>query len=155
MLGRSHEPRQCQIQLIPATVNEAPYILDGLLMNETSCRIREQYADTGGFTDLVFAATAHLGYRLIPCIRDLPSKRLHVFKPKAVPTGLRGLIDDRIRENTVSDNWSDILSSVATMAAGMMQPSQFMRKFVSYLRQHYLVVLREFGRVERTLFIID
>ena len=125
-------------------------------MNETSCRIREQYADTGGFTDLVFAATAHLGYRLIPCIRDLPSKRLHVFKPKAVQTGLRGLIDDRIRENTVSDNWSDVLSSVATMAAGMMQPRQFMRKFVSYLRQHDLAVaLREFGRVERTLFIID
>ena len=29
-------------------------------MNETGRRIREQYADTGGFTDLVFAATALL-----------------------------------------------------------------------------------------------
>ena len=98
-------------QLIPATVNEAPYILDGLLMNETGRRIREQYADTGGFTDLVFAATALLGYRFIPRIRDLPSKRLHVFEPKVVPTGLRGLIGDRIRENTVSDNWPDVLRS--------------------------------------------
>ncbi len=45
---------------------------------------------------------------------------------------------------------------MATMAAGMMQPSQFLRKFVSYRRQHDLAVaLREFGRVERTLFIID
>ncbi len=33
-------------QNIPATVNEAPYILDGLLMNETGRRIKEQYADT-------------------------------------------------------------------------------------------------------------
>ena len=32
-------------QTIPATVNEAPYILDGLLMNPTGRRIREQYAD--------------------------------------------------------------------------------------------------------------
>ena len=40
----------------PATVHEAPYILDGLLMNETGRRVREQYADTGGFTDHVFAA---------------------------------------------------------------------------------------------------
>ena len=38
-------------QTIPATVHEAPYILDGLLMNETGRRGREQYADTGGFTD--------------------------------------------------------------------------------------------------------
>lgn len=42
-------------QAIPATVNEAPFILDGLLMNETGRRIREQYADTGGFTDHVFS----------------------------------------------------------------------------------------------------
>ena len=35
-------------QTIPATVHEAPYILDGLLMNETGRRVREQYADTGG-----------------------------------------------------------------------------------------------------------
>ena len=49
-------------QTIPATVHEAPYILDGLLMNETGRRVREQYADTGGFTDHVFAACSILGY---------------------------------------------------------------------------------------------
>ena len=43
-------------QTIPATVHEAPYILDGLLMNETGRRVREQYADTDDFTDHVFAA---------------------------------------------------------------------------------------------------
>uniref|UniRef100_UPI0030D91690 Tn3 family transposase n=1 Tax=Pseudomonas proteolytica TaxID=219574 RepID=UPI0030D91690 len=35
---------------IPATVSEAPYLLDGLTMNEAGRRIEEQYADTGGFT---------------------------------------------------------------------------------------------------------
>ena len=64
-------------QTIPATVHEAPYILDGLLMNETGRRVREQYADTGGFTDHVFAACSILGYAFVPRIRDLPSKRLY------------------------------------------------------------------------------
>ena len=42
------------------------------------------------------------------------------------------------------------------MASGAMPPSQFLRKFASYPRQHELAVtLREIGRVERTLFIID
>ena len=45
-------------------------------MNETGRRIREQYADTGGFTDHVFVATSILGYRFVPRIRDLPSKQL-------------------------------------------------------------------------------
>jgi hypothetical protein len=37
-------------QIIPATVSEAPYILDGLLMNDTGRQVREHFADTGGFT---------------------------------------------------------------------------------------------------------
>ena len=39
-------------------------------MNETGRRVRDQYADTGGF-------------------RDLPSKRLYVFERAEVPKRLR------------------------------------------------------------------
>lgn len=63
-------------QSIPATVSEAPYILDGLLMNEVGRHVREQYADTAGFTDHLFGASSLLGYNLVLRIRDLPSKRL-------------------------------------------------------------------------------
>ncbi len=143
-------------QNIPATVNEAPYILDGLLMNDTGRKIKEQYADTGGFTDLVFAVTSLLSYRFIPRIRDLPSKRLHLFDPAAAPKELRGLIGGKIREGLIVQNWPDVLRAVATMAAGIMPPSQLLKKFASYPRQHELALtLREIGRIERTLFIID
>ena len=65
-------------------------------------------------------------------------------------------IRDRIKERLIVANWPDILRSVATMASGAMPPSQLLRKFASYPRQHELAVtLREIGRVERTLFIID
>lgn len=143
-------------QNIPATVNEAPYILDGLLMNEVGKKIKEQYADTGGFTDHVFAATALLSYRFVPRIRDLPSKRLYLFDPAAAPKEIRGLVGGKIREKLITENWPDILRTVATMAAGVMPPSQLLRKFASYPRQHELALaLREIGRIERTLFIID
>ena len=143
-------------QNIPATVNEAPYILDGLLMNDVGRKIKEQYADTGGFTDHVFAVTALLSYRFIPRIRDLPSKRLYFFDPVTVPKELRSLIGGKVREKLIVENWPDILRAVATMVAGVMPPSQLLRKFASYPRQHELALaLREIGRIERTLFIID
>ena len=42
------------------------------------------------------------------------------------------------------------------MVSGAMPPSQLLRKFASCPRQHDLAVaLREIGRVERTLFMID
>ena len=96
-------------QIIPATVNEAPYILDGLLMNETGRRIREQYADTGGFTDHVFAVTSILGYRFVPRIRDLLSKRIYLFNPAACPKELRGLIGGKLRQSLIASNWADIV----------------------------------------------
>lgn len=143
-------------QNIPATANEAPYILDGLLMNETGKNIREQYSDTAGFTDHVFAVTSLLSYRFIPRIRDLPSKRLYVFDLRSVPKGLKGLIGGKVREDTISANWPGILRSAATMVAGIMPPSQLLRKFAAHPRQHDLAIaLREVGRIERTLFIID
>ena len=143
-------------QTIPATVNEAPYILDGLLMTDAGQKIREQYADTGGFTDHVFAVTALLGFQFIPRIRDLPSKRLYLFDPGACPKELKGLIGGKIKEPLITANWPDILRSAATMATGVLPPSQLLRKFAAYPRQHELAVaLREIGRVERTLFIID
>ena len=143
-------------QDIPATVSEAPYILDGLLMNEAGRNIKEQYADTGGFTDHVFAVTALLSYRFIPRIRDLPSKRLYVFDPSATPQNLRNMIGGKIREDLIRQNWPDILRAVATMASGSIPPSQILKKLASYPRQHELALaLREVGRVERTLFITD
>jgi len=69
---------------------------------------------------------------------------------------LRGLIGGKVREKLIIENWPDILSAVATMAAGVMPPSQLLRKFASDPRQHELALaLREIGRIERTLFIID
>ena len=143
-------------QTIPATVSEATYILDGLLNNDVGKRIKEQYADTGGFTDHLFAVTSILGHRFIPRIRDLPSKRLYVFDAGGTPQNLKGMIGGKIREGLIASNWPDILRIVATMTAGTVAPSQILRKLASYPRQNDLAVaLREVGRVERTLFMLD
>ena len=143
-------------QTIPATVHEAPYILDGLLMNETGRRVREQYADTGGFTDHVFAACSILGYAFVPRIRDLPSKRLYVFERAGGPKRLRPLVGGKVNVDLIDRNWADILRVAATMSAGTMRPSQLLRKLAAYSRQNELAAaLREVGRIERSLFMIE
>ena len=73
-------------------------------MNETGRRIREQYVDTGRFTDHFFAATTILGYRFVPRIRDLPPKRIYVFEPAQCPGELRPVIGGKVRERLVADN---------------------------------------------------
>ena len=56
----------------------------------------------------------------------------------------------------IDRNWADILRVAATMAAGTLRPSQILRKLAAYPRQNELAAaLREVGRVERSLFMID
>ncbi len=56
----------------------------------------------------------------------------------------------------IDRNWADILRVAATMAAGTLRPSQILRKLAAYPRQNELATaLREVGRVERSLFMID
>lgn len=143
-------------QSIPATVSEAPYLLDGLTMNEAGRRIEEQYADTGGFTDHLFGISAMLGYRLVLRIRDLPSKRLYVFDPATTPSELRPLVGGKARDALIVSNWPDLFRCAATMSAGQVAPSRILRKLAAYPRQNDLAAaLREVGRIERTLFIIE
>ena len=142
------------IQKIPATVSEAPFILDGVLTTDAGKKIKKQYADTGGFTDHTFALSSLLGFAFVPRIRDLPSKRLYVFDPETVPKNLRGLMGGKVRENIIRENWTDVLRVAVTMETGEIPPSQIMRTLASYPRQNSLAVaLREIGRIERTLFI--
>ena len=142
-------------QAIPATAHEAPYILDGLLSNETGRRVREQYADTGGFTDHVFAMCSLLGYTFAPRIRDLPSKRLYVFKLQKQSNVLAPLVAGKINRSIITNNWPDVLRAAASCAANSIKPSDLLKKLSSFPRQNELAVaLREIGRLERSLFML-
>jgi len=142
-------------QTIPATVHEAPYILDGLLMNDAGQNIREHYADTGGFTDHVFALSAILGYIFAPRIRDLASKRLYLFDPSTASPAIRPMIGGKIKTELIERNWPDILRLAASAAVGAIAPSQILRKLASHPRQNELAMtLREVGRIERTIFML-
>ena len=143
------------VRTIPATASEAPYILDGLLMTDAGRRVKEQYADTGGFTDHVFALCSTLGFLFAPRIRDLPSKRLYAFNPETAPASFKPMIAAKIREDLIVRNWPEILRLAASAAAGTVPPSQLLRKLAAYSpRNDLATALREVGRVERTLFIL-
>jgi TnpA family transposase len=143
------------VRTIPATAHEAPFILDGLLGCDAGRRVREHYADTGGFTDHVFAACSLLGYSFAPRIRDLPDKRLYAFEPNAAHPGVRPLIAARIRTDLIERNWPDILRLAVSMALGVVQPSAILRRLAAHPRQNELALaLREVGRVERSLFLL-
>jgi TnpA family transposase len=143
------------IKTIPATAHEAPYILDGLTMNDTGKRIKEHYADTGGFTDHVFAMCVLLGYQFAPRLRNLSSLRLYGMKGITLPKIMKELFVAKANIERIKQQWPDIVRLIASVITHRIVPSEILRQLASFPRQNELAIaLREIGRIERTIFIL-
>ncbi|MEC5292804.1 MULTISPECIES: Tn3 family transposase [unclassified Aurantimonas] len=143
-------------RLISASESEAPYVLDGLVHNESSVEIREQATDTAGATETIFAMFHLFGYRLIPRIRNLGGRRLFVIDPDSAYDPLDALIGGTVNMDRIEPHWDEVLRLGASIGAGLVPPSVILKKIAATPRQNGLsVALREIGRIERSIFICD
>jgi TnpA family transposase len=143
-------------KVINVGVRDSTYVLDGLLYHESDLRIEEHYTDTAGFTDHVFALMHLLDFRFAPRIRDLGDTRLYVPGDVHAWPSLRPMIGGTLNIKLIRSHWDEILRLAASIRKGTVTASLMLRKLGSYPRQNGLAAaLRELGRIERTLFILD
>ena len=143
-------------KVINATVRDATHVLDGLLYHESDLRIEEHYTDTAGFTDHVFALFHVVGFRFAPRIRDLADKRLYVPGKASQWPALASIIGAPLNQKLIEQQFPEILRLGSSIKHGTVTASLMMRKLSAYPRQNSLAVaLREFGRIERTLFELE
>jgi TnpA family transposase len=135
---------------------DATYVLDGLLYHESDLAIQEHYTDTAGFTDHLFALMHLLGYPFAPQIRNIGDTRLYTPTNDSELSTLAPLIGGSINTKTIALHWDEILRLAASIKTGTVTASLMMRKLGAYPRQNGLALaLRELGRMERTLFLLD
>ena len=143
-------------RMIQASESEAPYVLDGLLHNESSVEIHEHATDTAGATETTFAMFHGFGYRLIPRIRNLGNRRLFVIDPDAAYDPLGALISGAVNMDVIEQHWDEVLRLKSSIGAGLVPPSVILKKLAASPRQNRLnQALREMGRIERSIFICD
>lgn len=144
-------------KVVNVGIRDSTYVLDGLLYHESDLRIEEHYTDTAGFTDHVFGLMHLLGFRFAPRIRDLGETKLFIPKGDAAYDALKPMISsDRLNIKQIRAHWDEILRLATSIKQGTVTASLMLRKLGSYPRQNGLAVaLRELGRIEHTLFILD
>jgi len=143
-------------RMIQASESEAPYVLDGLLHNESSIDIHEHATDTAGATETTFSMFHAFGYRLIPRIRNLGNRKLFVIDPDPAYEPLDALIAGTVNMKIVEQHWDEVLRLKASIGAGLVPPSVILKKLAASPRQNRLnQALREMGRIERSIFICD
>lgn len=138
-------------------VRDSTHVLDGLLYHESDLDITEHYTDTAGFTEHVFALMHLLGFAFAPRIRDLHDKRLFIQGKADNYPALQSIISTTpLNIKEIKIHWNEILRLATSIKQGTVTASLMLKKLASYPKQNGLAkALREIGRIERTLFMLD
>jgi len=143
-------------KVIAANAGEAAHVIDGLLNHESQLEIQEHATDTAGAVDHVFALCHLLGFRFAPRIRDLSERRLYTLAQGTEFAALDQLIGGAVNVKAIEDDWAEVLHLAASIRTGTVSASVMLKKLAGYSRQNSLSrALREIGRVERSLFMLD
>jgi len=141
---------------ISPTESEAAYVLDGLFDHDTILDIEEQFTDTGGASDHVFALFALIGKRFAPRLRNLKDRKFHTFEKADTYPALADHIGVRINTALIMEYWNDLLHLAASIRARTVAPSTILKKLAASPNPSQLAkALRELGRIERSLFMIE
>lgn len=142
--------------VVPGTIRDSLFILEGLLEQETGLRPREVMSDTAGYSDLVFGLFWLLGYQFSPRLADFGESRFWRMDPKADYGALDGLARQRINLPQIERNWDDLLRVAGSLKMGTVGASELIRGLQGGGRPSTLGrAIGELGRVAKTLYLLN
>jgi TnpA family transposase len=141
--------------VIPGTLRDSLFILDGLLEQQTHLQPTELMADTAGSSDVVFGLFWLLGYQFSPRLADLGEARFWRLDQDADYGPLQGLARQRINTELIARHWDDLLRVAGSLKLGTVSASEFMRTLQAGSRLPGLArAIGELGRVAKTAYLL-
>jgi len=143
--------------VISSTSPESPYVLDGILGNQTDLIVTEHATVTHGATLANFALFDLVGLQLSPRIRDLGKITLYRTGPRAGFTARYPasghLLTRRLNEDLVTGMWDDLLRVAASVKGGHASGALVVGKLCSSRRQQNALAsaIKEYGALRRTI----
>jgi TnpA family transposase len=144
---------------IECTDRDAPYVLDGLLYNESDLQIEEHYTDTHGYTEINFAAFAMLGKKFSPRIRGMQKQRIYRIDKQKDYGDLATLVDNAkstIHMDWITSQWDKMGHFYASLESGYVTASTALKRLNGYTRKnHFYRANKELGRIFKTIHILQ
>lgn len=142
-------------QPIPCRLREAAFSLDGLMQHDTELDPKVCYTDTHGYTEVVMATAALLGYELAPRIKDIKDQTLYKMERQQSYSNLDPILSGSIKSHLIRNAWDETVRVIASMEERIVSPSLVLHRLGSYARQNSVYqALSEIGRVQKTVHIL-
>jgi TnpA family transposase len=142
--------------VIPGTLRDSMYILDGLLKHQTQLRPMEVMADTAGVSDVVFGLFWLLGYQFSPRLADIGEARFWRLDPTADYGVLNSIARAQVHTKLITRNWDDLLRVAGSLQQGRVSASELMRSILRSKRPSTRArAIGALGRIPRTLYMLS
>lgn len=142
--------------VIPGTLKEGPYLLAGLLEQQTSLQPREIMTDTASYSDQLFGLFWLLGYQFSPRLADAGGARLWRLDPTADYGPLNDVSRHRINTRLITQHWDDLLRVAGSLKMHAVGAVELMQALQGGSRASSLArAIAEVGRIAKSLYLLD
>lgn len=142
--------------VIPGTLRDSLFLLEGLLEQQTSLHPTEIMTDTAGYSDVVFGLFWLLGYQFSPRLADIGEARFWRIDSEENYGVLNGLAKNTINIKLINSNWSDLLRIAGSLKLGTVSASDLMKTLQGGKNQSTLSkAIAEVGRIAKTLYLLN
>ena len=137
--------------VIPGTLRDSMYSLDGLLEHQTRLQPGEGMADTAGGSEVVFGVFWLRGAQCSPRLADIGPAPFWRLDPTADYGALNGIARARANTQRILHNWDDLLRVAGSLHQGTGSASALLRALLRRKRPTTLTrALAALGRLPKT-----
>ena len=145
-------------QLKSCTSSEVAAMLEGVLRHCADMQIKQQMTDSHGQSEIGFAFSHLLGFRLLPRLKPIHSQRLAVSAggDQEQYPHLKEVLGKPINWEVIRQQYDQMIKYATALRIGTADAEAILRRFTRSNVQHPTYqALGELGRVIKTLFLCE
>ena len=142
--------------VVPGTLRDSIFVLEGLLEQQTGLNPMEIMTDTAGASDMVFGLFWLLGYQFSPRLADAGESVFWRVDKEANYGVLNDLARSCANPRKIEHHWEDMMRIAGSLKLGTVQASELIRSLLKSDRPSSLAqAIIEAGRINRTLYLLN
>ncbi|GGJ58600.1 Tn3 family transposase [Deinococcus roseus] len=142
--------------VIPGTMRDSLFVLDGLLEQNTELQPKRITSDTHGYSDIVFGLYRLLGYQFSPRLADLTDQRFWRVDREADYGALNKLARHKVNTELIREHWDEILRVVGSLTSRTVKASEILRVLQRKGKPNKLGrAIGEIGRMAKSIHLLQ
>jgi TnpA family transposase len=142
--------------VVPGTLRDSIFVLEGLLEQQTDLNPIEIMTDTAGASDIIFGLFWLLGYQFSPRLADAGESVFYRTDKLADYGVFNELAVSKINTDRIEQHWDDMMRMAGSLKLGTVRASELIRSLLKSDKPSNLAkAIIDAGRINKTLYLLN